>query len=220
MTLRDGLVVRYGVKPYGPQYVCRHYVYRVPRVTSRSIIGNLVIPDFPRTPLWSGIMKPTPITPFLSHNNHPHPLRTLVVDDSVMFMEGLCAYLMTEPMFQVIGTALDGSEALHMVDILEPDLIFMDLHMPFMDGLQATEILRRRLPNMRIIMMTRELAVTAEPKSRAHGAHGFLRKLGITHGLIAEVRRAFRPRTHEGRAAPVSTMDNAEVALETMDVLR
>jgi len=144
----------------------------------------------------------------------------LVVDDSVMFMEGLCAYLMTKPMFQVVGTALDGGEALHMVELLEPDLVFMDLHMPFMDGLQATEILRRRMPNMRIIMMTRELAVTAEPRSRAHGAHGFLRKLGITHGLITEVRRAFHPDTHGGQAESATSIDNAEAALETMDVLR
>ncbi|MGD0061364.1 MAG: response regulator transcription factor [Verrucomicrobiia bacterium] len=164
-------------------------------------------------------MKQTPTTPS-THDNHPHPLRTLVVDDSVMFMEGLCAYLMTEPMFQVVGTALDGSEALHMVDMLEPDLVFMDLHMPFMDGLQATEILRRRLPNMRIVMMTRELAATAEPKSWAHGAHGFLRKLGITEGLITEVRRVFHTDTHKRRPEPVTPMDDAEVALETMDVLR
>jgi DNA-binding NarL/FixJ family response regulator len=163
-------------------------------------------------------MKQTPITPFSSHDNHPRPLRTLVVDDSVMFMEGLCAYLMTEPMFQVVGTALDGSEALHMVDMLEPDLIFMDLHMPFMDGLQATEILRRRLPNMRIVMMTRELAATAEPKSRAHGAHGFLRKLGITHGLIAEVRRAFHPDTYKGGTEPFTPTYHPEAALESTSV--
>jgi two-component system nitrate/nitrite response regulator NarL len=164
------------------------------------------------------MMKHTATTPPVL-DNHPHPLRTLVVDDSVMFMEGLCAYLMTEPMFQVVGTALDGSEALHMVDLLEPDLVFMDLHMPFMDGLQATELLRRRMPNMRIIMMTREHPATAEPKSRAHGAHGFLRKLGITAGLITEVRRAFHPATHEILPEAITPMLDTEAALETTGVL-
>ena len=106
-----------------------------------------------------------------------------------------------------------------MVDVLEPDLVFMDLHMPFMDGLQATEILRRRMPNMRIIMMTRENAATAEVQARAHGAHGFLSKLGITHGLITEVRRAFHPDSHEGREEPLTPMDNVEAALETTSVL-
>jgi DNA-binding NarL/FixJ family response regulator len=164
------------------------------------------------------MMKQTPTTP-TGLDNHCHPLRTLVVDDSVMFMEGLCAYLMREPSFQVVGTALDGSEALHMVDFLEPDLVFMDLHMPFMDGLQATEILRRRMPNMRIIIMTREPAATAEVKARAHGAHGFIRKLGITHGLITEVRRVFHPDTHKGRAEPLTSTYHPEAALETTSVL-
>jgi two-component system nitrate/nitrite response regulator NarL len=163
-------------------------------------------------------MKQTPTTP-TGLDNHPHPLRTLVVDDSVMFMEGLCAYLMTEPSFQVVGTALDGSEALHMVDMLEPDLVFMNLHMPVMDGLQATEILRRCMPNMRIIIMTKEHAATAEVKARAHGAHGFLRKLGITDGLITEVRRVFHPDTHKGRAELFTPTYHPEAALETTSVL-
>jgi DNA-binding NarL/FixJ family response regulator len=137
-------------------------------------------------------MKQTPTTPFPPHDNHPHPLRTLVVDDSVMFMEGLCAYLMTEPLFQVVGTALDGSEALHMVDMLEPDLVFMDLHMPFMDGLQATEILRRRQPYVRIIIMTAEDSATAEAEARAQGAHGFIWKPQIMNDLITEVRQVWQ----------------------------
>ncbi|MGA2604441.1 MAG: response regulator transcription factor [Verrucomicrobiia bacterium] len=163
-------------------------------------------------------MKQT-LTTLPAPDNRPPRLRTLVVDDSVMFMEGLCAYLMTEPLFQVVGTALDGSEALHMADMLEPDLVFMDLHMSFMDGLQATAILRRRMPSMRIIIMTKEPAATAEVKARAHGAHGFIRKLGITDGLITEVRRVFHPDTHKGRAFPFTPTYHPEAALETTSVL-
>ena len=188
------------------------------RVNSRSEIGNAVISPFHGTPLWSGVMNQTPTT-LPAPDNRPHRLRTLVVDDSVMFMEGLCAYLMTEPLFQVVGTALDGSEALHMVDLLEPDLVFMDLHMPFMDGLQATAILRRRTPNLRIIIMTREHAAIAEVKARAHGANGFIRKLGITDGLITEVRRVFHPYTHKGGAEPFTPTYHPEAALETTSML-
>jgi len=163
-------------------------------------------------------MKHT-VTTVPTLDDHPHPLRTLVVDDSVMFMEGLCAYLMSEPLFQVVGTVLDGSDALHMAELLEPDLVFMDLHMPRMDGLQATAILRRHMPNMKIIIMTRELAATAEVKSRAHGAHGFIRKLGITDGLMTEVRRVFQPDTHKRAAEPLTPTYLPEAALETTSVL-
>jgi len=114
------------------------------------------------------------------------------VDDSVMLLEGLCAYFKTQPLFQVVGTAMDGCEALHMAELLGPDLVFMDLRMPVMDGLQATAILRRRLPNMRIIIMTMEDSATAEAKAQAHGAHGFIWKPQIIDDLITEVRHAWQ----------------------------
>jgi DNA-binding NarL/FixJ family response regulator len=136
-------------------------------------------------------MNQTPTTP-PAPNNFPQPLRTLVVDDSFRFLKALCAYLQTEPLFQVVGTAMGGGEALHMAEVLGPDLVLMDLNMPVMDGLQATAILRRRLPNMRIIIMTMEDSATAEAKAQAHGAHGFIWKPQIIDDLITEVRHAWQ----------------------------
>jgi len=122
----------------------------------------------------------------------PQPLRTLVVDDSFRFLKALCAYLQTEPLFQVVGTAMGGGEALHMAELLGPDLVLMDLNMPVMDGLQAMAILRRRLPTVRIIIMTVEDSATAEAKARAHGAHGFIWKLRIKNDLVTEVRQIWQ----------------------------
>ena len=136
-------------------------------------------------------MKQVPTTP-PAPNDFPHPLRTLVVDDSVVFLRTLCSYFKTEPMFQVVGTAMDGREALRKAELLGPDLVFMDLRMPVMDGLQATAILRRRGLQMRIIIMTMEDSATAEAEARAHGAHGFIRKPRIANDLITELRCAFR----------------------------
>jgi len=141
-------------------------------------------------PLGSGVMNQTPTTP-PPPDNFPQPLRTLVVDDSFRFLKTLCAYLQTEPLFQVVGTAMGGGEALHMAELLGPDLVLMDLNMPVMDGLQATAILRRRVPNMRIIIMTMEPPATAEAKARAHGAQGFIWKPRIIDDLITEVRHAW-----------------------------
>jgi CheY-like chemotaxis protein len=125
-------------------------------------------------------------------DNFPQPLRTLVVDDSFRFLKALCAYLQTEPLFQVVGTAMGGGEALHMAELLGPDLVLMDLHMPVMDGLQATAILRRRLPNIRIIIMTLEDSATAEAQARAQGAHGFIWKPRIVNDLITEVGQVWQ----------------------------
>ncbi len=108
----------------------------------------------------------------------------------------MCAYLKTEPLFQVVGTAMGGGEALHMAEVLGPDLVLMDLHIPVMDGLQSTAILRRRRPHVRIIVMTVENSATAKAGARAHGAHGFIWKLRIKDGLITEVRQVFHSDRH------------------------
>jgi len=123
--------------------------------------------------------------------NFPRPIRTLIVDDSVVLLESLCAYLKTEPLIQVVGTAQSGADALQMAELLEPDLVLMDLNMPAMDGLLTTAILRRRLPNTRIIIMTMEDSATTEAEARAHGAQGFIWKPGITDSLIPEVLQAW-----------------------------
>ena len=79
-----------------------------------------------------------------------------------------------------------------MAECLEPDLVFMDMHMPVMDGLQATAILRRRMPSIRIIIMTMEDSAITEAEARAHGAHGFIGKPRIIDDdLITEIRQAF-----------------------------
>ena len=136
-------------------------------------------------------MKQTPTTP-AAPDNFPRPLRTLVVDDYVMLLKSLCAYLETQPLFQVVGAAVNGSEALHLAGLLGPDLVLMDLQMPVMDGLEATAILRRHAPNTRIIIMTMEDSAATEAKARAHGAHGFISKPRIIDDhLMTEVRQAF-----------------------------
>lgn len=130
----------------------------------------------------------------------PIPLRTLVVDDSIVLLENLCRYLKSKPLFQVFCTAADGGEALRLAELHEPDLVLMDWNMPVMDGLQATEILRRRLPGVRIIIMTQDDSAEAEAEARAQGAHGFIWKPAIMNGqrLMAEVRRAFQPNDQRG----------------------
>lgn len=126
-------------------------------------------------------------------DNFPRPLRTLVVDDSIELLMGLCSYLRAQPLVEVVGTAMDGSDALHMAELLGPDLILMDLHMPVMGGLQTMAILRRRAPNTRIIIMTLDDSAIAEAQARALGADGFIDKLRIMDDqLMAEVRRAFQ----------------------------
>ena len=66
-------------------------------------------------------------------------VRVVVVDDSLVAREMLCQILGSDPSIEVVGTARDGQAAVEMVASLKPDLVTMDIHMPRMDGLEATE---------------------------------------------------------------------------------
>ena len=131
---------------------------------------------------------PTTATP---PDNFPRPLRTLVVDDSVLLLKGLGAYLKTLPLLHVVGTAVGGREGLRLAELLQPDLVLIDICMPDLDGFQTTVHLRCRLPGIRIIILTTEDATTAQAKARDHGAHGFISKPRIMKDLMAEIRRVF-----------------------------
>lgn len=69
----------------------------------------------------------------------PGQIRVLIADDSLVAREMLAQILATDPRIEVVGMAHDGREAVEMVASLKPDLVTMDIHMPRMDGLAATE---------------------------------------------------------------------------------
>lgn len=81
-------------------------------------------------------------------------IRILLVDDHALFRRGLAGLLEKEKGFAVVGEAGDGAEAIRKAEALRPDLILMDVHMPGIDGLQATRHLTGALPATRVVMLT------------------------------------------------------------------
>jgi DNA-binding NarL/FixJ family response regulator len=80
--------------------------------------------------------------------------RVLVVDDHQMFREGLAAMLDSLPDVAVVGTAGDGAEAIAAADDLAPDIVIMDLHMPRMDGVEATRRIVANRPDTAVLVLT------------------------------------------------------------------
>ena len=167
----------------------------------------------------------------------PRPLiKVLIVEDSLVAREFLLYILTSDPAIQVVGVAGNGLEALEAVKEKRPDVITMDIHMPVMDGFEATRKIMETLPTPIVIvsastsateiastfraMEVGALAVVLRPAGLGHPEHeAAARELIRTVKLMSEVRVVRRiPQAAKGlpvgrpSAAP-SRMQPAEIQL-------
>jgi DNA-binding NarL/FixJ family response regulator len=103
-------------------------------------------------------------------------IRVLVADDHPMLREGLTAVLGTQPDFEVVGAAADGSEVVRLAQRLRPDVILLDLEMPAVDGVAALEGLRDAASEARTIVFTAYDTDERILRSLRAGARGYLLK--------------------------------------------
>ncbi len=104
------------------------------------------------------------------------PLRILLVDDHSLFRKGLAALMASHPGIQVVAEAGDGQEAQVKARETMPDIILMDVRMPKCDGLEATRLIKREMPRVRIIMLTASHDDHDLFTAIKNGAEGYLLK--------------------------------------------
>ena len=118
------------------------------------------------------------------------PIRVLVVDDHNVVRRGLRMFLGGDPDIELVGEAADGEEAVRLAGELKPDVILMDLLLPKVDGINATELIRRAHPDIQIVALTSVLEDASVIGAIKAGAIGYLLKNTEADDLVAAIHAA------------------------------
>jgi DNA-binding NarL/FixJ family response regulator len=119
-------------------------------------------------------------------------IKLLLVDDEPSVRRGLRMRLELEPDVEVVGEAGDGSQAVALASSLDPQVVVMDVEMPVMNGIEATNEITSRLPGVAIVMLSMHDDAATVGRARQAGAAAFVAKRRMDDGLIEAIRSAAR----------------------------
>lgn len=118
-------------------------------------------------------------------------IKVLIADDQTILSEGLKSVLETDEQIEVVGIAFDGEDAIRKTEKLRPDVVLMDIRMPNMNGVVATQKIKTDYPDTQVVILTtfddREYILDA----MSFGASGYLLKDIGTTALIDAVKNAY-----------------------------
>ena len=117
-------------------------------------------------------------------------IKVLIVDDVAETRENVRKLLTFEADIECVGAARSGREAIQLSQELNPDVVLMDINMPDMDGISATEQIRQRMPSVKIIILSVQSDSNYMRRAMLAGARDFLTKPPMADELISAVRRA------------------------------
>ncbi|MFI5360645.1 MAG: response regulator [Elusimicrobiota bacterium] len=139
-------------------------------------------------------------------------VKVLIADDQTLFREGIKDLLDNEKSVEVIGEAADGNEVVRLAKKLRPDVILMDIKLPHLDGVSATRIIRKELPNTNVLILSSYEDEAHVMESIQAGANGYLSKMLPA----AELVNALKAFANDGVMIPQQVMGKLLQGLRQM----
>jgi DNA-binding NarL/FixJ family response regulator len=119
-------------------------------------------------------------------------IKVLIVDDQKTVQEIIKTYIEADPGLELIGCAGNGKEAVEMVETYRPQVVLMDIEMPIMDGLEATQIITERFINTSVLIISVHNGDTYLDTALQVGAKGYLKKNTPEKELINAIYSAYK----------------------------
>ncbi len=158
------------------------------------------------------------------------PLRILIVEDDPMMQLGLTQALEDYPHFTIVGQANDGYAGVEKALALKPDIIVMDIGLPRLDGIAATQQIRAKLPDVRIVVLTSHTSETEIIAALSSGADAYCVKGADVERLVTAIEAAqegavyldpkIARRVIDHLKPPTITTPIGQLSAREMDVLR
>jgi DNA-binding NarL/FixJ family response regulator len=119
-------------------------------------------------------------------------IKVLICDDQPLVRESLMTTLGIEDGLEVVGQADNGADAVQKVEALQPDVVLMDIHMPIMDGIEATRRITGANANTRVVILTTRNSEKHVLDCLRSGASGYALKEGDSDDLATVIEKVYR----------------------------
>lgn len=119
-------------------------------------------------------------------------IRILITDDHQLFREGIANLLAASPQIEIVGQAENGQEAIEKARKLKPDIVMMDLSLPVINGVDATRILHKELPETKVLVLSMHADKNYIKEALEAGAFGYLFKDCTYDQLIEAINTVYQ----------------------------
>lgn len=144
-------------------------------------------------------------------------IRVVLVDDHPLVLEGIVARLDNEPSVDVVGSANNGAQAIELVAEVKPDVILMDISMPVMTGFEATELLQKEYPDVRVLILSMHESREYILKLIQCGAAGYVLKDVSSSELITAIKTVYSGASYFSAGASQSLFSQPDLNCESDD---